>query len=486
MTKNRRQKLEARRLKASGAGSYTRALREASEGSAFLRKPISVPSGFSVLDEWTGGWTPGSLSLIAARPGDGKSAFAIHSALTALQAGKSVLFSSLEMSADELLARMIASKTSLTISEVKQEARETNPHTGQLLRDARWGLSQLALTLDDDPRQTVVHIRARALELIGTERGLDLIVVDYFELITPSLRGSSATRQEQFAAMSRDLKLMAVELGVAVLVTVQLSRPIGEEYLPKLSEIRETGALVQDADQVVLLHRRSTEWTYEDILSLNLAKHRGGHSGQIGEIGVDFSRMRFVEHPTRGNPILQEYYRGLHAGEFTVPELLDSWTVDGEGATEAHRREAAAELRILEPFRSDFVASKQPLGLLDGRINLWGLGLSNGPLRNSSGLTVWELGEDGGRWFVEGTLDKLEAIAAVREWLEETERGLSSEFSQAAGPFSATGRADFFWEGFFKSEETPEPIEEAELLARSRDEARWSGETTFAGVLVEG
>ena len=483
MTKNRRQKLEARRRKEAGAGSYTRALREASEGSVFVRKPISVPTGFSVLDEWTGGWMPGGLSVIGARSGDGKSAFAIHSALTALQAGKSVLFASLEMNEDEVRQRMIASKASVTISQVRLE---TNPYTHRLIGNARKVLGELSLTLDAAPRQTVEHIRERALELIATERGLDLVVVDYFELITPSLRESGATRQEQFAAVSRDLKLMAVELGVPVLVTVQVSRPIGEEYLPKLSEIREAGALVQDADQVVLLHRRSTEWTDEEILSLSLAKNRGGPAGQTGEIVVNFARLRFDELSIRGNPILQEYYRGLYAGEFTIPELLDSWTVDAEGATDAHRREAAAELRILEPFRSDFAASRQPLRLLDGRIDLWGLGLSNSPLRRSDGLTVWELGEDGGIWFVEGTLDKLEAIAAVRKWLEDTERGLSSEFSQAAGPFSASARSDFFWEGFFWNEEAPEPLEESELLARSRDQGRWNGETTLAGVLVQG
>jgi len=485
MTKNRRQKLEARRLKASGAGSYTRALRKASEGSAFVRKSISVPSGFSVLDEWTGGWTPGGLSLIGARPGDGKSPFAIHSALTAIQAGKSVLFSSLGMSEDEVTQRMVASKSSVPISEIRSKSRKANPHIHRLIRDAEWALGQLPFTLDAEPRQTVEHIRERALELIGSERGLDLIVVDYFELITSSLREVSEPRQVHYADISRKLKLMAVELGVAVLVTVQISRAIGEEYLPKLNEIRETGALVQDADQVVILHRRSTEWADEDILSLNLAKHRAGPSGQIGEIGVDFSRMRFHELPARGNPILQEYYRGLYAGDFTVPELLDSWTVDGEGATDAHRREAAAELRILEPFRSDFAEAKQPLRLLDGRINLWGLGLSDGPLRGSDGLTVWELGEDGGSWFVEGTVDKLAAIAAVREWLEDTERGLSSEFSQAAGPFSASSHSDFFWKGFFRSDETPEPVEEAELLTRSRNQDQWNGETTFAGVLVQ-
>jgi len=495
MTKNRRQKLEARRRKEAGAGSYTRALREVSEGSAFVRKPIGVPTGFSMLDEWTGGWTPSGLSLIAARPGDGKSAFAIQSTLGALQAGKSVLFSSLEMSADELLARMIASKTSLTIPEVKQEARETNPYTGRLIRDARWALSQLALTLDDDPRQTVAHIRARALELIGSERGLDLIVVDYFELIMPSLEATGASRQEKFAAVSRDLKLLALELGVAVLVTVQLNRFIGEEYPPKLSDIRWTGALEQDADQVLLLHRRSTERSDEDILSLNLAKHRRGPSGQRDEIGVSFSRMRFVEHPTWGNPILRIWANSIRAGQLQLSELFELYPTYWQTVTYDHLvtpelvAEAAQEAYRLERiFRriwwSSTGAPEPTEPKLAAVLKGWTDGVTLPERETLDEVVVWDLGEDGENWLIEGTTDGDLGLKALALWIEEVEPEVTERFESFPEDLrnSFTARDDWFWRDLNPAH----PNEDMELCWKSRDEHRWNGEQLFRGIHAGG
>lgn len=488
MTKNRRQKLEARRRKEAGAGSYTRALREASEGSAFVRKPISVSTGFSVLDEWTGGWMPGGLSVIGARSGDGKSTFAIHSALTVLQAGKSVLFASLAMNEDEVRQRMIASKASVTISQVRLE---TNPFTHRLIGNARKALGELSLALDAAPRQTVEHIRERALELISTDRGLDLIVVDYFELITPSLRESGATRQEQFAAVSRDLKLMAKELGVAVLVIAQLNRATGEQEVPKLSDIRQSGTLVQDADQVVLLHRTRTDRAEEDLLTVDLAKNRSGATGRVGTLSVDFSRMSFTELPTSGNPILRNWARSIMAGRLQLTELFEIYPSYWQTVTYDHLvtpglvAEAAQEAYRLERiFRRIWWSSTGAPEVTEPKLaavlKSWTEGAPLPEREALDEVVVWDLGEDGENWLIEGTTDGDLGLKALALWIEEVEPEVADDYESFPEDLrnSFTVREDWFWRDLNPAH----PNEDMELCWKSRDAHRWNGEQLFKGI----
>lgn len=488
MTKNRQKKLEARRLKASGAGSYTRALREASEGSAFTRKPISIPTGFSVLDEWIGGWRLGSLSVIGARAGDGKSTFAIHSALAALRAGKSVLFTSLEMDAQVLGERMISSMTSATISQIKLE---TSPAMSRRIGEARRKLGELPLFLSTDPRQTVADIRARAQRLIDSSSGLDLIVVDYFELIMPSPGSTSASRQEQFAAISRELKLMALELGVVVLLAAQLNRAIGEEYLPRISDFRQTGALTQDADQVLLLHRRSTDSVNEDILSLNLAKHRSGPAGQFGELAVDFSRMNFTELPARGNPILRNWANSIRAGQLQLSELFELYPSYWQTVTYDHLitaeivSEATQEASRLERiFRRIWWSSMGAPEPTEPKLAAVLKGWTEGELlperETLDEVVVWDLGEDGENWLIEGTTDGELGLRALALWIEEVDPEAPAHYENFPEDLrnSFTPRDDWFWRDLNPNH----PNEDMELCWKSRDAHRWSGEPLFKGI----
>lgn len=234
--------------------------------------PTSLPS----LNRYTTGWKPGQMITVAAETGVGKSVFAINSAVAAMQAGKSVLFFSLEMSVEEINDRVVSSISSIPMNDLKQgDLEEINRAS---LDEAIADLQKAKLTIDFDAKQTVDGIRAKALKKAQSPEGLDFIVIDYLQLITPTGRFSS--RQEAVADISRNMKLLAKQLGVPVMVLAQMNRSAeeSEDGLPKLAGIRESGAIAQDSDVVILLHRKKSQ--DEDIppTYVILAKQRNGEA----------------------------------------------------------------------------------------------------------------------------------------------------------------------------------------------------------------
>jgi replicative DNA helicase len=247
-------------------------------------------SGFKDLDEKTGGFQPGNLIVLAARPSMGKSALVANFAENAVLAGHPVALFSLEMSESELAQRFVASQARVKGEDLRR---------GKVAAD-RWPkileacqrLSDAPMYVDDSSDTGVLEIRSKCRRLHAqVEGGLGLIIVDYLQLMRSE--GHIESRVEQVAQMSRGLKGLARELNVPVVALSQLSRAVeqrGGEKKPVLSDLRESGAIEQDADLVMFIYRdeyyeKDSERPGEaDII---IAKHR---NGPVGEIVLTFQK----------------------------------------------------------------------------------------------------------------------------------------------------------------------------------------------------
>lgn len=241
-----------------------------------------IPTLLPSLNDYTSGWLPGQLITVAAGTSIGKSIFALNCAVAGIQAGKSVMFFSLEMSEGETLDRVYASISGIPLSKLKtgnltSEEQET---LTSLMKE----LGGLKLTIDTEPKQTVDSIRARAIKQAQSQAGLDMIIIDYLQLVTPT--GKFGSRQEAVADMSRNIKLLAKQLDIPIMILSQLSRKkrneeTNEEPLPKIGDVRESGAIEHDSDAVIFLHReRTNEDTIPHTLVI-LAKNRNGEANKI-------------------------------------------------------------------------------------------------------------------------------------------------------------------------------------------------------------
>ncbi|HUR18439.1 MAG TPA: replicative DNA helicase [Acidimicrobiales bacterium] len=251
-----------------------------------------VPTGFTELDERLAGLQPSNLIIVGARPSTGKTAFALgmvaHAAITARRA---VLMFSLEMSHHEITQRLLCSEARVDATRMRNgKLHESDwpkiQHAVGRLGDAR-------IYVDDNPNITVMDIRAKARRLKSRE-GLDLVVIDYLQLM--SGRARAENRQVEVSEISRSLKILARELSVPVVALSQLSRNLEmrADKRPVLADLRESGSLEQDADVVMFLYREELynpdspdRGTAEVILS----KHRNGPTGM--------TRLAFLEHYTR-------------------------------------------------------------------------------------------------------------------------------------------------------------------------------------------
>jgi len=254
-----------------------------------------VMTGFKALDSVVKGFRSGQLIVIGARPGMGKTAFALDVARrVAAAGGKRVLFFSLEMSTEELTERMIASESELNLSRV--QSGDLDGGELERVREAVTSFSGVDLVLNSDPMVRVSDIRAASLR--EQARGsLCLIVVDYLQLMTSGKTKSIENRQAEVAEISRSLKILARELEIPVVALSQLSRNLESRHdkQPQLSDLRDSGQIEQDADLVLFLHR---EEMYDEntpkkgIIEVIVAKHRNGPTGKIS-LWFEPSLMRF-------------------------------------------------------------------------------------------------------------------------------------------------------------------------------------------------
>jgi len=258
-----------------------------------------VATGFGALDKITSGWQPSDLVIIAARPGMGKTAFVLSMARNiAVDFGHPVALFSLEMSSVQLITRLISSETGL--SSEKLRTGKLEKHEWEQLSIKVKNLEKAPLFIDDTPSLSIFDLRAKSRRL-ASQHGIKLIIVDYLQLMTAG--GSNGkgmgNREQEISTISRNLKALAKELGVPVIALSQLSRAVetrGSSKRPLLSDLRESGAIEQDADIVSFIYRpeyyKIDEWDDEEQsptagqAEFIIAKHRNGSLENI--------RLKFI------------------------------------------------------------------------------------------------------------------------------------------------------------------------------------------------
>lgn len=241
--------------------------------------PPALATGWSDLDDLlSGGLRPGTLTVVGARPGIGKSVVGCNVPTNAALNGHGSLIVSLEMTNAELTDRLISNLGSINLTALT--SHKLNDHDWRAVEHAATRLRDLPLSVVDHPHLGLTGIRSLARDRARTPRGLDLLVVDYLGLIRPA--DAKVPRQEQVSAISRGLKLLAKELHVPVLALHQLNRGVEQRASrkPVMSDLRESGAIEQDADIVLLLHRDDTD-EHRFEIEINVAKNRHGRTGAV-------------------------------------------------------------------------------------------------------------------------------------------------------------------------------------------------------------
>ena len=242
-----------------------------------------VPSGFTELDYKTAGFHGSDLILIAARPAMGKSAFALNIATNAaVRANVPVVIFSLEMSKEQMVNRILCSEAMVDSNKVRTGKLDDDDWTK--LAGSIGPLSDAEIYIDDTPGISVMEIRAKCRKL-KLEKNIGMVVIDYLQLVQGSNR-RGGTREQEISEISRSLKILAKEIGVPVIALSQLSRAVEQrpDHRPMLSDLRESGAIEQDADIVMFLYRDdyyNKESEKKDIAEVIIAKHRGGSLGTV-------------------------------------------------------------------------------------------------------------------------------------------------------------------------------------------------------------
>ena len=259
-----------------------------------------IATGFTKLDKLTSGWQPSDLIIIAARPGMGKTAFVLSMARNvAIDFGHPVALFSLEMASVQLITRLISSETGL--SSEKLRTGKLEKHEWEQLSIKVKDLEKAPLFIDDTPSLSIFDLRAKARRL-SSQHGIKLIIVDYLQLMTAggSNGKGGGNREQEISTISRNLKALAKELNIPVIALSQLSRQVENRASgskrPLLSDLRESGAIEQDADIVSFIYRpeyyKIEEWDDEDASPTQgqaefiIAKHRNGSLENI--------RLKFI------------------------------------------------------------------------------------------------------------------------------------------------------------------------------------------------
>ena len=270
-----------------------------------------VPSGYTELDRITQGWQKSDLIILAARPSMGKTAFALNMARNAaVEFNKPIAFFSLEMSSKQLVTRLISSETSLTADKLR--SGQLAEYEWQQLNTKVTPLVNAKLYIDDTPQLSVFDLRAKCRRL-KQQHDIQMIFIDYLQLMTAKTE-KNGNREQEISNISRSLKSLAKELDIPVLALSQLSRSVETRpgsKKPILSDLRESGAIEQDADMVLFIYRPEYYGltTDEDNNStqgkavVSIAKHRNGKLGDVN--------LRFVGKYARFEDLEQDYTKSF-------------------------------------------------------------------------------------------------------------------------------------------------------------------------------
>ncbi len=268
--------------------AMTETFQAISDAATSGRASTAVPTGFSLLDtKLAGGFEPGQLVIVAARPGVGKSALATCLAVNDAAGstdtpGSGVAIFSLEMPRHEVMLRMVSAESGVPLARIR--SGHTTMDDWSKLTEAASLLASLPIWVDDAAALPLSAIRAKvrhvAAEAARRNAPLRLVIIDYLQLMAPETRKRNPSREEEVAAISKGLKAMAKDLGVAVVALSQLSREVEKRSSgrPQLSDLRESGSIEQDADVVLFLHRDKAAQK-PHVVECIIAKQRNGPIG---------------------------------------------------------------------------------------------------------------------------------------------------------------------------------------------------------------
>lgn len=265
---------------------------------------LGLTSGYPELDSYTNGWQRGDLVIIAARPSMGKTAFALNLALQAIVLGKRVLMFSLEMSKQQLLMRLFAADGQISQSRMKNGSMNTEDW--RRIQNSAKRLADSQLLIEDAGTATAAQILARA-QIANSITPLDLVIVDYLQLMH-GVSAKDKNREREVAEISRDLKQLARKLSVPVIALSQLNRAVEgrTSKRPGLADLRESGALEQDADIVAFIYRDEVydpKSPDKGIAEIIVSKNRNGEIGTAKLLfKPDLSRFENLHEPTLAEP----------------------------------------------------------------------------------------------------------------------------------------------------------------------------------------
>ena len=256
-----------------------------------------LTAGFHDIDEMTTGFQPGNFIIVAARPGMGKTSFALNMAVAAAREETApIAFFSLEMSNDELVQRLICAEAQISMHDMRR-GHIKNEHW-ERISDAMGELNELSIYLDDAGGLSVSEIRSRCRRL-KSGFGLSAVFIDYLQLLRPNVLSKNANRNEELSEICRTLKMTAKDLEVPIIALAQLNRGVETraDKRPMLSDLRDSGSLEQESDMVAFLFREgyySNDVSEPDLTEFIIAKHRNGPTGTV--------KLRFVREYTLFRP----------------------------------------------------------------------------------------------------------------------------------------------------------------------------------------
>ena len=316
----------------------SKAIKEIQNAKNADNKLRGVPSGYTELDRITQGWQKSDLIILAARPSMGKTAFALNLARNAaVNFNRPVAFFSLEMSSVQLVTRLISTETSLTADKLR--SGHLAEHEWQQLNTKVTPLTDAPIFIDDTPQLSIFELRAKCRRL-KQQHDIQMVFIDYLQLMTAK-GDKGLNREQEISTISRSLKSLAKELEIPVLALSQLSRSVEQRpgsKKPILSDLRESGAIEQDADMVMFIYRPEyykdgvdAEDKPKGYTIIDIAKHRNGKLGEV--------ELRFVGQYAR----FEEFEQGFDNSNFTTigpnnqfdnqPLVIGSKMNDDEGMT---------------------------------------------------------------------------------------------------------------------------------------------------------
>lgn len=317
-----------RRNYASMASIMTQALTELEARKNHVDGLTGVPSGFTELDKITNGWQKSDLIIVAARPGMGKTAFVVSAARNAaVEFNKGVAIFSLEMASVQLVNRLISSEAEITSEKLKTGKLEE--YEWHQLHNRIPKLNSAPIFIDDTPALSLLELRSKCRKL-KAQYDIQMIIIDYLQLMSgdKSQSGPGGNREQEISSISRGLKALAKELQVPVIALSQLSRSVetrGGDKRPQLSDLRESGAIEQDADMVIFLYRPAyykieQDETGRDVSNLGeviIAKHRSG--------SLDSAWLKFIGQYTKftNNDDLGSNTFGSSMNSLSIPSSIN-------------------------------------------------------------------------------------------------------------------------------------------------------------------